>query len=82
MSLINFEIELDLRFSRNCVLLDDDDDDDNDNITGANFTITSTKLYVPVVTFSINDYITFLEKVKQELKRTVSWNKYTSEITT
>ena len=78
MSLINFEIELDLRLPRNCVLLDHDDD----NIAGVNFTITSTKLYVPVVTFSINDYIKFLEKIKQELKRIVSWNKYRSEITT
>ena len=31
---------------------------------------------------SINDYITFLENMKQELKRTISWNKCRSKITT
>ena len=44
--------------------------------------ITSTKLYAPVVTLSINDNIKFLENMKQGFKRTFSWNKYRSEITT
>ena len=44
--------------------------------------ITSTKLYVPVFTLSINDGIIVLENIKQVFKRTVSWNKYRSEITT
>ena len=44
--------------------------------------ITSTKLYVPVVTLSMNGNITFLENIKQGFKRTVSWNKYRSDITT
>ena len=30
---------------------------------------------------SINDNIKFLENIKQEFKRTISWNKYRSEIT-
>ena len=44
--------------------------------------ITGTKLYVPAVTLSINDNIKFLENIKQGFKRTISWNKYRSEITT
>ena len=44
--------------------------------------ITSTELYVPVVTFSINDNIKFLENIKQGFKRTIFWNNNTSEITT
>ena len=44
--------------------------------------ITSTKLYVSVVTLSINDNIKFLENIKQGFKRTIYWNKYRSEITT
>ena len=44
--------------------------------------ITSTKLYVPVVTLFVNDNIQFLEKNPQGFKRTTSWNKYRSEITT
>ena len=52
------------------------------NITRVNFIITSTKIYVPVVTLSINDNIKLLENIKQVLKRTIFWNKYRSEIAT
>ena len=50
--------------------------------TGETFQINNAKLYVPVVTLSINDNIKFLENIKQGFKRTISWNKYRSEITT
>ena len=56
--------------------------EDDDNIAGVNFIITSTKLYVPVVTLSINNIIRFLENIKQGFKRPVSWNKYRYERTT
>ena len=49
---------------------------------GGTFQINNIKLYVPVVTLSINDNIRFLENLKQGLKKTISWNKYRSEITT
>ena len=39
-------------------------------------------MIAPVVTLSINDNIKFLENIKQGFKRTTSWNKYRSEITT
>ena len=42
--------------------------------------ITSTKLYVPVATSSINDRIKFSDNLKQGLKRALSWNKYRSEM--
>ena len=54
----------------------------NNNTTGVNFVITSTKLYVPIVTLSVNYNIRFLENIKQGFKRTISWNKYRSEIAT
>ena len=44
--------------------------------------ITSSKLYFLVVTLHIKDNIKFLEDLKQGFKRTISWNKYRSEITT
>ena len=44
--------------------------------------ITSTKIFVPVVTLSINGNIKFLENTKQGFKRTISWSKYKSEVTT
>ena len=43
--------------------------------------ITCTKLYFPVITLSINDNIKLLENIKQGFKRTISLNKYRSEIT-
>ena len=47
----------------------------HNNITGVNFMFISTKLYVSLVTLSINDTINILEHLKQEFKRTISWNK-------
>ena len=77
ITLINYEIKLDLSLTKGFVL-----SEHHNNITGANCMITSTKLYVPVVTFSIHDNIKFLENIKQGFKVTISWNKYSSEITT
>ena len=50
--------------------------------TSATFQKNNAKLYVPVVNLSINDNINFLENIKQGFKRTISWNKYRSDITT
>ena len=47
----------------------------------ATFQINNVKLYVPVVSLSINDNKR-LENIKQGFKRTISWNKYRSEVTT
>ena len=58
LPLINCKIELDLSWTKYCVLIEQ-----NNNITGINFVITSTKLYVSVVTLSINDNITFLGNI-------------------
>ena len=66
-----------MSWSNDCVL-----SEHHNSITGATFQINNTKLYVPVVILSINDSIKFLENIKQGFKRTISWNKYRSEITT
>ena len=50
--------------------------------TSATFQINNANLYVPVVTFSINDNIKFLENINQRFRRTISWNKRRSKITT
>ena len=50
--------------------------------TSAAFQINNDKLYVLFVTLSINDKINLLENIKQGFKRTISWSKYRSEITT
>ena len=40
------------------------------------------KLYVQVATLSVNNNNKFFENIKQGFKRTISWNKYRSEIIT
>ena len=76
LPLINCEIEHEISWTNGCVWIEQ-----NNNITGMNFLITSTKLYIPVVTLFINDNIKFLENTKQRFKRTIYWKKYRSEIT-
>ena len=45
------------------------------------FQIADTKLYVPVVTLSKENYIKLLEQLKSGLKKTIKWNKYRSQMT-
>ena len=52
------------------------------NISDINFKIKNKKTYAYVFTLSINKNIKFLEQLKQGFRRTVSWNKYRSDITT
>ena len=74
LPLTNCETELHLSWKKDCVLIEHPN-----NITGLNFMITSTKLHATVVTWSINDNVKILENIKQEFKRTTSWNKYNNK---
>ena len=50
------------------------------NSTGeGRFTITDTKLYVPVVTLSTQDNAKLLQQLKSGFRRTINWNKYQSD---
>ena len=71
MPLINCEVELILDWSANWVIL-------YTNVANQvpTFTITETKLYVPVVTLSTQDNAKLLLQLKSGFKRTISWNKY------
>ena len=73
MPLINCEINLFLTCLEYCFIIADAID-----IQVPTFAITSTKLYVPVVTLSINDngWLFKKEAIKNWLKRTCSWNTY------
>ena len=53
----------------------------NVSTTSATFKLTDTKLYVSVLTLSKENDKKLLEQVKSGFKRTVKWNKYTSQIT-
>ena len=46
------------------------------------FQTSNATLYLPVVTFSMNSNIKYLEHLKQGFRRTISWNKHRCEITT
>ena len=74
MPLINCEVNLLLTWSKDCVIT---------SSTGeGKFTITETKLYVPVVTLSTQDNVKLLQQLKSGFKRTINWNKYESSIKT
>ena len=64
--ILNCENNLILTSSANCVITDP---------TGAEtFTITDTKLYLLVVTLSVNDNARLLQQLKSGFKRTIKWN--------
>ena len=77
MPLINFEINVDLNWSENCVTVATDVANQ-----GATFSITGTKLYAPVVTSSTQDNAKLLEQLKRTIKRTINWNKYQPKVST
>ena len=83
--MINFEVELILTWSKNCVLADMTVNADTDPAivapSGATFKIKETKLYAPVVTLSKENDAKLLERLKTGFKRTKKWNKYRSQIT-
>ena len=72
MSLINCEVNLILTWSSTCVI--------TNSTCAGRFTITDTKLYLPVVTLSVQGNAKLLQKLKSDLKRTINWNKYQSKI--
>ena len=84
--LINWEIELILTWSKNCVWADiivrvTGNNNDPPAIvapTGLEFQIKDTKLYVSIVTLSTKNDKKPLEQLKSEFKRTIKWHKYRS----
>ena len=68
MSLINYEINLILSLSENCVI------SERNRVT--TFAITYAKRYVPVTTLSTHDNAKLLQQLKSGFKRTINWNKY------
>ena len=75
MSFINSEINLDLNRSEICVIVAT-----NVAAQAATFSITDTKLYVLVVTISIQDNAKLLEQLKSGFKWTINCNEYQSKV--
>ena len=70
MRLINCEISFQLKWSKICILV---------NSAAANqnpgFQIQDTKVYLPVVTLSSQENITFLKQLECGFKRAINWSK-------
>ena len=72
MSLINYEINLDLIWSEVCVIF---------SATGeTEFAVADTKFYVPVVTLSTQDHVKLLKQLELGYERKINWNKYQSKV--
>ena len=79
MPLINCKIHLELNWNNNCAMYGADANaDGNDRET--TFKITSTKLYVPIVTLSAKDNINLAKQLNEGFKRSIYWNEYKSKI--
>ena len=72
MSLINCQVTLILAWSPSYVI--------SSVIGETKFKITATELYVPVVTLSTQDNAKLLQHLKSGFKKTISWDKYESNI--
>ena len=84
MPLINFKIHLELNWNDDCAIYGADTytGGNNNNDREATFQITSTKLYVLVVTLSTKDNENLTKQVNKGFKRSVYWNEYKSKIET
>ena len=66
--LINCKVELSLTWNENCILT---------SLAGnSTFTITDAKLYVSVVTLSMEDNAKLTKLINEAFKRSVYWSKY------
>ena len=68
MSLINCKVEFSLKWYNNCLLCSSG--------TAATFTITDTKLCVPIVTLKTEDNTKLWKLLSEGFKRPIYWNEY------
>ena len=67
MPLLNCKIKLSLKWYKNCIL--------SNSETAATFTITDTKLYLPIVTLKTEDNTKLSKLLSEGFKRSIYWNK-------
>ena len=84
MPLMNCKIYLELNWNNNCAMYGTYTyaGGDNANNREITFKITSTKLYVPIVTLSTKDNVNLTKQLNEGFKRSVYWNEYKSKIET
>ena len=71
MPLINCDISLQLKWSKNCILVAGTAANQNPR-----FQINDTNLYAPFVTLSTQENIKLIKQLESCFKRTINWNKY------
>ena len=71
MYLINGEIDFDLICLKKYIIVPT-----NVANQGGTFSVTDTRLYVPVLTLSTQNNAKLLEQLKIGFERTINWNKY------
>ena len=71
-----FEINVDLTWIKNCVIIADNADQDTI------FSIPDGTFYVPLVTLSTQDNAKLLKQLKSGFRKTINWNKYQSKVLT
>ena len=71
---INCEVSRHLNCSKNCAIVATN--------AATIFSINVTKLYILVVTLSTEHNAKLLEQLKSAFKRTISWNKYQTKVST
>ena len=67
MPLINCKVELSLKWYERCLLT---------AATTATFTMTDAKLYVPIVTLTVEDNSKLSKLLSEGFKRSIYWNEY------
>ena len=77
MSLINYELNFMLSLSEKCII--SSNAVANQEIT---FVIIDTKLYIPIVTLSVQDNIKLLQQLKSGFKHMRFWKKCQSNVST
>ena len=73
MPLINCKINLQLNWSKDCVI---------STVADTTFNITNTKLYVPIVTLSSKDKVKLVKLLEEGFKRPAYQNEYQTKIET
>ena len=68
MPLINFKVEISLKWIENCIL--------STAGTAAIFKITDAKLYIPIVTLKTEDNTKLSKLLSEGFKRPIYWNEY------
>ena len=84
MPLINCKIHIKLNWNKNCVMYGAATCADGDNVNNreTTFKITSTKLYVSIVTLLSEDNIHLTKHLNKGFKGSVYWNEYKLKIET